>query len=107
MKFCSKCGKELMDEAVVCPECGCPQGNTNTNTNNVTVVDQNSFGFGLLGFCIPIVGLILFLCWKDTTPLKAKSAGMGALISVIISVVVWIIYFVIIGAAIGSTAYYY
>ena len=24
MKFCSHCGKELMDEAVVCPGCGCP-----------------------------------------------------------------------------------
>ena len=23
MKFCSKCGKEIMDEAVVCPNCGC------------------------------------------------------------------------------------
>ena len=23
MKFCSKCGKEIMDEAVVCPGCGC------------------------------------------------------------------------------------
>ena len=23
MKYCSKCGKELFDEAVVCPECGC------------------------------------------------------------------------------------
>lgn len=23
MKFCSKCGKELFDEAVVCPNCGC------------------------------------------------------------------------------------
>ena len=24
MKFCSKCGKELLDEAVICPGCGCP-----------------------------------------------------------------------------------
>lgn len=24
MKYCSKCGNELMDEAVVCPQCGCP-----------------------------------------------------------------------------------
>ena len=24
MKFCSHCGKELMDEAVICPGCGCP-----------------------------------------------------------------------------------
>ena len=23
MKFCSKCGKEIMDEAVICPGCGC------------------------------------------------------------------------------------
>lgn len=24
MKYCSKCGKELFDEAVLCPGCGCP-----------------------------------------------------------------------------------
>ena len=24
MAFCSKCGKEINDEAVVCPACGCP-----------------------------------------------------------------------------------
>ena len=24
MKYCSKCGKELFDEAIVCPGCGCP-----------------------------------------------------------------------------------
>ena len=23
MKFCGKCGKEMVDEAVVCPNCGC------------------------------------------------------------------------------------
>ena len=23
MKFCSKCGKELHDEAIICPGCGC------------------------------------------------------------------------------------
>ena len=26
MKFCEKCGKELMDDAVVCPGCGCSTG---------------------------------------------------------------------------------
>jgi len=25
--FCSKCGKEIMDEAVICPNCGCPTNN--------------------------------------------------------------------------------
>lgn len=23
MKYCSKCGKEIMDEAFICPGCGC------------------------------------------------------------------------------------
>ena len=29
------------------------------------VVDNGGFGWGLLGCCIPIVGLVLFLVWKD------------------------------------------
>lgn len=27
MKFCTKCGKEINDEAVICPNCGCATGN--------------------------------------------------------------------------------
>ena len=27
MKNCTKCGKEIMDEAVICPGCGCPCDN--------------------------------------------------------------------------------
>ncbi len=98
MKFCSKCGKEIMDDAVVCPGCGCAQGNNAIQSLN----DSSSFGWALLGFCIPIVGLILYLVWKDNTPLKAKSAGKGALVSVIVSLIVYVIYAVIIGAAIGT-----
>lgn len=26
MKYCTKCGNELMDEAVICPKCGCSTG---------------------------------------------------------------------------------
>ena len=52
--------------------------------NNVQ--DNGGFLWGLLGFCIPVVGLILFLIWKDQKPKTAKAAGIGALVSVIISV---------------------
>lgn len=27
MKYCSKCGKEIMEDAVICPNCGCAQDN--------------------------------------------------------------------------------
>lgn len=53
--------------------------------------DTGSIGWGVLGFFIPIVGLILFLVWNSTKPRNAKSAGIGALVSVILSVVIYII----------------
>ncbi len=65
--------------------------------NNVQ--DNGGFLWGLLGFCIPVVGLILFLIWKDQKPKTAKAAGIGALVSVILAVVFYVIMFVILGAA--------
>ena len=32
MKFCSKCGKEILDEAVICPHCGCATAQQNPAT---------------------------------------------------------------------------
>lgn len=66
---------------------------------NTNVVDKGGFLWGLLGCCIPIVGLILFLVWKDTKPKTAKAAGIGALVCVVLAVIYYIILFVIIGAA--------
>ncbi len=100
MKYCTSCGRELVDDAVMCPTCGCAQGNNGASVQKAP--DKKSFGWGLLGFCIPLVGLILFLVWKDSTPLKAKSAGVGALVGVIISVVFYILYAVLIGVLVGN-----
>lgn len=66
---------------------------------NTNVQDKGGFLWGLLGCCIPIVGLILFLVWKDTKPKTAKAAGIGALVCVVLAVIYYIIMFVIIGAA--------
>lgn len=64
---------------------------------NTNVVDNGGFLWGLLGCCIPVVGLILFLVWKDSKPKTAKAAGIGALVSVILAVIYYIIAFVILG----------
>ena len=90
MAFCKNCGKEIDDQAVVCVHCG---GSQETKP---AVVDNGGFGWGALGCCIPIVGLILFLVWKDTKPKSAKSAGIGAIVGVVSNVVFYIVYFVII-----------
>ena len=85
MAYCKNCGNPVEDKAVFCPHCGVSQ------ETNPAAVDKGGFGWGLLGCCIPIVGLILFLVWKDTKPKTAKSVGTGALVSVIISVVYYIL----------------
>ena len=89
MAFCKNCGVQIDDHATVCPSCGVSQ----TNTTAPAVVDNGGFGWGVLGCCIPIVGLILFLVWKDTKPKTAKAAGIGALVSVIVSVVFYVLSF--------------
>ena len=71
----------------------------NMNANNQ--VDKGGFLWGLLGCCIPIVGLVLFLVWKDTKPKTAKAAGIGALISVIL-IVVWYILIAVLGIGLAA-----
>ena len=87
MAFCKYCGAQIDDNAVVCTSCGASQSTA------PAVVDKGGFGWGLLGWCVPIVGLILFLVWKDTKPKTSKAAGIGALVSVILAVVIYIVTF--------------
>lgn len=61
--------------------------------------DSGSFGWAVLGFLIPIVGLVLYLVWRDRKPKCARQAGMGALVSVILSVALSIL-----GSLLGSCA---
>ncbi|MDR2976815.1 MAG: hypothetical protein LBV19_05825 [Streptococcaceae bacterium] len=53
------------------------------------------FGWGFLGFLIPLVGLVLFLVWQGDlqNAKKGRAAGQGALVSVIFGLIVVGIYF--------------
>jgi hypothetical protein len=94
MSYCSNCGTQL-NPAGNCPECF----KTRNIAATTPVNDRGGFGWNLLGFCIPIVGLILYLVWKDTQPLNAKAVGVGALVSVGLSV---FFYVILIAAAAAS-----
>ncbi len=86
MAICRNCGKELGDQAVTCPNCGTP------------VAGEGGFAWGILGCCIPVVGLVLYLIWKDEKPKSAKAAGLGALLAVCILVLSYIILFIALGS---------
>lgn len=92
---CPECSNEISNQSVTCPKCGYPIKNQNTYVYQQPVsssVDtHSSFGYAVLGFFIPVVGLILFLVWNSSQPGKAKSAGKGALFSVIIGTAIYML----------------
>jgi uncharacterized BrkB/YihY/UPF0761 family membrane protein len=47
---------------------------------------KGSLGWGILGFFIPLVGIILFFVWSSDRPQDAKASGVGALISIVLVV---------------------
>ena len=96
MAFCKNCGKEIDDNAVVCPHCGVIQKEELVQNT----VDNGGFLWGLLGCCIPIVGLILFLVWRDTKPKTSRAAGIGALVGVICLAIYYIV-IIVIGVGLG------
>lgn len=106
MAFCKNCGNQIGDGAIMCPQCG----------TMVAPVQQQpaqqkaSFGWAVLGFFFPIVGLILFLVWKKDQPAKAKMAGIGALVGFIVNIVLSIVSSVLgaaLGMAMAESSYYY
>lgn len=94
MKYCTKCGQELEDNAVYCTGCG-----AQNNGQTTTVEDKKSVGFNILSFFFPIVGLILFLVWKKDTPIKAKGCGISALIGFVVGIILSFCQIILLGSA--------
>ena len=68
MKYCTHCGKELFDEAVICVGCGCPvarQGNYGVNDRSALVntlaqrVNTNGIIWLVIGILQVLGGLLL------------------------------------------------
>ena len=109
MKYCSKCGKELVDEAVFCTGCGCSV-DYNMNSAKPQEEDKVSVGFCILAFFIPLFGLIYWAIKRTETPKKANAIGLCALISIGLNIVVSIVASIALGslwAAILSGTMYY
>lgn len=86
--YCKNCGRTVDDTSSYCNNCGARIDN---KPNADASEDSLSLGFAIFGFFIPIVGLILFLIYKEKKPKRAKSAVKGALIGFITEIVLAII----------------
>lgn len=110
MKYCTKCGKELMDESIICVGCGCSVvENKSTRFAPVTQKPKAAmilgiigivfaWLFALVGHIVSIIGIVVGIKEYKTTE---KMTGL------ILSIVgeVCAIFSSIIGAAMMSSLY--
>ncbi len=106
MKYCTNCGNEIEETQGGCSRCG-----YRMQEAPVTYIDKGGFSWGILGFFIPVVGLTLYLVWRDLKPKNSKAAGIGALVSVVGGVVILALFiiaiFVLIAGITSANPYYY
>lgn len=109
--FCSKCGKEINDDAVVCVNCGCSvlKDKNNFNEEENESASKSSVALGIIGiicaFLIAIVGHICSIisiilgiidCTKHKKPTGLILGIVGEVLAIFSS---------IIGAAIGAAIF--
>ncbi|MCB9498845.1 MAG: zinc-ribbon domain-containing protein [Bacillales bacterium] len=61
MKYCTYCGAEVMEEAVVCPHCGCPlKEGKSVAEDSKPVDDGHKLGVAsiIAGIFVPLAGWI-------------------------------------------------
>ena len=85
MKYCSHCGKEIMDEAVMCPHCCCAVEST------PKVNDEPNKGLNIISFLLPIVGAIMYFIYHEKEPKKAAAIGKWALYGLGFTVICYVL----------------
>ena len=68
MKFCSHCGTQLLDEAVVCPNCGCAAEQATASAQAVNNETSSTLKliakiFMVLGCISTAFAFLIPLCW--------------------------------------------
>lgn len=96
MKYCQTCGKEIHDDAEICPYCGCRIAkNKDDNDNGMAIAAL------VLAFLVPIVGFILGIVGLSKYR-SGSSRGMciAAVILPLVDIFIVIMYFVLFAFAI-------
>lgn len=104
--FCKNCGKDIDDNAVVCPNCGVATDNMAKNTpapaqkNSMAIA---GFVLALLGFNL-IALIISIVALNNSKKPEYAGDGKGFAIAGIIIACVYIVVYIILGASCGAAA---
>lgn len=88
MKFCTKCGHELMDEAVICTKCGCSVS-SNAVPQTDSKEDKPDVGLCVLSALIPLFGMIYWPVCHSKTPIKARYCGITSIVSWAVCILIY------------------
>lgn len=122
--FCKSCGREINDQAVVCPYCGAQAGNAQqipqqpnygaqqqnlyTNQYPQQNADETNVGIVILSVLFPIVGIILgAVNMSNGNKKSGKAYLMAGIISAAVCIVIGIILGIIAASSpLGRLAWY-
>ena len=137
MKYCTHCGKELLDEAVICVGCGCPVTEKSTqiasgqSVDGATLINTLAQRLNTNGIIWLVIGILqilggIFLNWfllivgalniissvqdmKYSKTLTEKSNGIVAKFEPVTGPVITLVYNLVIGGVIGvvGSIYYF
>ncbi|MBR0235728.1 MAG: zinc-ribbon domain-containing protein [Clostridia bacterium] len=86
MKYCTKCGAELMDEAVVCPKCGCAVESSKPapaqTERKMTGLQTAAFVFMILSTIVSAIAIIPLAWCIPMTVSYSKKIKNGEPVSV-------------------------
>ena len=106
MKFCTHCGKQINDEAVVCTNCGCP---IKENSLKSKEHNESKTGIGVLcALFLGIIGLIIGICIypNESNARKTFLKGWGITFGVCAGIIL-MVYLALIIFIFGASGIYY
>jgi hypothetical protein len=100
--FCSECGAEISDKAVVCTKCGVPVAGKGFNANGKPAVPNHMVGAVLTTIFCCLIGGIIAIIYASQVNTKLAQGDIAGAQSAARTAMGWIIANLILGLLIAS-----
>lgn len=89
--YCPKCHNAMDPELPKCKYCGFLNKQYDYNKDRTINVDYKNMGLNILSLLIPVIGLIIYLANKDSSPKKSKSVINYTIAGTVIYILMFIL----------------